>query len=97
MSDVRPVGIVDNEGFAAATPCETEVLLGSIPLGATVEGVDNVEGAQEAECVIEERAPEGVAVLDGAEGAERGVMEVFIFIGWRPCNSFSANITRCNK
>jgi hypothetical protein len=41
-----------------------------------------VEGGHEAEFIIEERAPEGVAVLDGAVDVERGVKEVFIFIGW---------------
>jgi hypothetical protein len=71
MSDVRSVETVDDEGFATAAPCETKVLLGSIAWGAAVEGVDDVEGAQEAErVIIEERAPEGVAVLDGAVGAE---------------------------
>jgi hypothetical protein len=54
MSDVCPVGTVDIEGFAAAAPYETEVLLGSIVCGAAVECVDDVEGAQEAEGVIEE-------------------------------------------
>jgi hypothetical protein len=70
MSDVRPVGTVDDEGFAAAASCETEVLLGSIVWGAIVEGVDDMEGLWEAEGVIEERAPKGVPVLDGAVGAE---------------------------
>jgi hypothetical protein len=82
MSDVRPVGTEDDEGFAAAAACETEVLLGSVQWGAAVEGVDNIEGVWEAEGVIEERAPEGIAVLDGAVGAERGVKEVFVFIVW---------------
>jgi hypothetical protein len=54
MSDVRLVGTVDDEGFAAATPYETEVLLGFIARGAAVDGVDDVEGAWEAEGVIEE-------------------------------------------
>jgi hypothetical protein len=54
MSDVHQVGTVDEEAFAAAAPCETEALLGSIAWDAIVEGVDNVEGAWEAECVIEE-------------------------------------------
>jgi hypothetical protein len=40
-------------------------------MGAAVEGVDDVEGAREGEGVIEKRAPEGVAVLDGAVGAMR--------------------------
>jgi hypothetical protein len=97
MSDVRPVGTVDDEGFAAAAPYETEVLLGSVAWGAAIEGVNDVEGAREAEGVIEERAPEGIVVLDGAIGAERGVKEVFIFVGWRPYNSFSANIASWNK
>jgi hypothetical protein len=97
MSDVRLVGTVDDEGFVAAAPYKIEVLLESVAWGATVEGVDDMEGAWEAEGVIEERAPEGVAVLDGAVGAERGVKEVFIFIGWHPYNSFSANIARWNK
>jgi hypothetical protein len=45
MSVVRLVGTEDDEGFAAATPCKTEVLLGSIAWGAVVEGVNDVEGA----------------------------------------------------
>jgi hypothetical protein len=88
MSDVRSVGTVDDEGFVAPTPYETAVLLESIVQGVVVEGVDDVDGAREAEGVIEERALEGVAVLDGAVGAERGMKEVFIFVGWSPCNSF---------
>jgi hypothetical protein len=56
-----------------------------------------MEGGCEAYVVIKERAPEGVAVQDGAVDAEPGVKEVFIFIGWRPCNSFSANIACWNK
>jgi hypothetical protein len=93
MSDVHQVGTVDEEAFAAAAPCETEALLGSIAWDAIVEGVDNVEGAWEAECVIEEWAPEGVEVLDGAIGAESGVKEVFVFVIWWHCNSFLANIS----
>jgi hypothetical protein len=54
MFDVRPVGIVDNEGFAVAAPYETEVLLGYVARGAAAEGVDDIEGGQEAEGVIEE-------------------------------------------
>jgi hypothetical protein len=54
-------------------------------------------GGIEAEFIIEEWAPEGVAALDGAVDVERGVEEVFIFIGWRPYNSFSANIASWNK
>jgi hypothetical protein len=30
MFDVRPVGKVDEEGFAALAPCKTEALLGSV-------------------------------------------------------------------
>jgi hypothetical protein len=41
-----------------------------------------VEGAREAEGAIEERAPEGVPVLDGVIHAEQGMKEVFVFIGW---------------
>jgi hypothetical protein len=81
MFDVRPVGTVADECFAVAAPYETEVLLMSTVWDAAIEGVNDVEGAQEAEGVIEERAPEGVAVLDGAIGAERGV-KVFIFFIW---------------
>jgi hypothetical protein len=88
MFDVRSIGTVDDEGFATAAPCETEVLPEPVAQGAAVEGVDDVEGAQEAEGVIEERAPEGVAVLDGVVGVERGMKEVFIFIVWRPYNFF---------
>jgi hypothetical protein len=69
MSDVRPVGTVDEEAFAAA-PCKTEILLRYVAWGAIVEGVNNMEGAREAEGVIEERVPKGVAVLDGVVGAE---------------------------
>jgi hypothetical protein len=54
MPDVRLVGTVDGKGFAAAAPCETEVLLGSVAQGAAVEGVDDVEGAREAEGVVDE-------------------------------------------
>jgi hypothetical protein len=97
MSDVHPVGTVDNKGFAAAAPYETEVLLGFVAWGAAVEGVDDMEGAHESEGVVEEWAPEGIAVLDGAVGVERGMNEVFIFIGWLPYNSFSANIASWNK
>jgi hypothetical protein len=59
MYDVRPVGTVDEEGFAAAAPCKTETLIRSIAWGAIAEGVDDVEGAREAEGAIKERAPEG--------------------------------------
>jgi hypothetical protein len=41
-----------------------------------------VEGGREAEFIIEERAPKGAAVLDGVVDVERGVKEVFVFIGW---------------
>jgi hypothetical protein len=90
---VRPIGTVDEEGFAAPMPYKTEALLRSVARGAVVEGVDDVEGGHEAKFIIEERAPEGIAVLNGVVDVERGVKEVFIFIGWRPCNSFSTNIT----
>jgi hypothetical protein len=53
MSDVRPVGTVDEEAFATA-PCKTEILLRYVAWGAIVEGVNNMEGAREAEGVIEE-------------------------------------------
>jgi hypothetical protein len=53
MSDVRLVGTVDDEGFAATAPCETKVLLGFVARGAAVEGVDDVKGAWEAEGVTE--------------------------------------------
>jgi hypothetical protein len=56
-----------------------------------------VEGGREAEVVVEERAPKGIAVLDGVVDAGRGAKEVFIFVSWRPCNSFSANIVSCYK
>jgi hypothetical protein len=54
MSDVRPIGTVDEEGFAAPTPYKTEALLRSVARGAVVEGVDDVEGGHEAKFVIEE-------------------------------------------
>jgi hypothetical protein len=59
-----------------------EGLLRSIARGAVAEGVDDVEGTHEAEGVTEERAQEGIAVLDGDVDARRGVKEVFIFVGW---------------
>jgi hypothetical protein len=40
-----------------------------------------VEGEHEAKVVIEEHAPEGVAVLDGVVDVERGMKEVFVFVG----------------
>jgi hypothetical protein len=91
ISDVRPVGIVDEEGFAARAPYQIEALLGSIAWGAIVEGVNDVEGGREAKFIFEEWAPEGVAVLDGAVDVEWS-MKVFIFISWWPYNSFSTNI-----
>jgi hypothetical protein len=94
---VHPVGTVDEEGFAASAPCKTEDLLGFVARSVAVEGVDNVEGGREAEVVVEERAPEGIAVLDGVVDVERGMKEVFIFIDWRPYNSFSASIASWNK
>jgi hypothetical protein len=54
MSDVRPVGMVDEEGFAAPAPYKTEALLRSVPRGTIVEGVDDMEGGREAEFIIEE-------------------------------------------
>jgi hypothetical protein len=93
MSDMRLVEMVNEEGFIVPVPCETEALLGSIARGAIAEGVDDMEGVREAEGVIEEWALEGVAVLDGAVDAGWGLKDVFIFVGWRSCNSFSANIT----
>jgi hypothetical protein len=70
MYDVRPVGTVDEEGFAALAPYKTEALLESVARGAIVEGVDNMEGEREVKVVIEEHALEGIAVLDGAVDAE---------------------------
>jgi hypothetical protein len=66
MSDVWPVEAVDEGGFTTAAPCKTEALLRSVAWGAIVEGVNNVEGACEVKGVIEERASEGLAVLDGS-------------------------------
>ena len=54
MSNVHPIGTVDEEGFATAAPCKTEALLGSVAQGAIAEGVDDVEGARKAEGVIKE-------------------------------------------
>jgi hypothetical protein len=70
MSDVHLVGTVDEEGFAAPAPCKTEALLGYVACGVVVEGVDK------------ERDPEGIVVLDGAIDVERGMKEVFVFVGW---------------
>jgi hypothetical protein len=69
MSDMRLVEMVNEEGFVVPVPCETEALLGSIAWSAIAEGVDDVEGVREAEGVIEERALDGIAVLDGAVDA----------------------------
>jgi hypothetical protein len=82
MSDVRPVGMVDEEGFAAPAPFKTEALLGFVARGAIVEDVNDMEGKHEVEAVIEECALEGVAVLDGAVDVDRGVKEVFVFVSW---------------
>jgi hypothetical protein len=54
MSNVRPVGIVDEDGIAALVPYKTEALLGSVARGAVVEGVDDMEGGREAKFIIEE-------------------------------------------
>jgi hypothetical protein len=54
MSNVQPVRMVDEEGFATPAPCKTEALLGSIARGAVVEGVDDVEEGHEAEAVVKE-------------------------------------------
>jgi hypothetical protein len=75
MSNVHLVGTVDDEGFAAAAPYETEVLLGSVARAAAVDGVGDMDGAWEANSVIDKWAPEGVAVMDGVLGAEQGVKE----------------------
>jgi hypothetical protein len=76
MSDMQPVETVDEEGFTpapvAAAPCKIEVLLWSVAQNV-VSGVDDMEGASEAEGVIEERAPEGVAVLDWVVDAGRSM------------------------
>jgi hypothetical protein len=74
------LNVDDAEGFTFVAPYKTEALLRSIARGPVVEGVDNMERAREAEGVIEERAPEDVAVL--VVDAGRGVKEVFIFIDW---------------
>jgi hypothetical protein len=66
MSDVQLVQTVDEEGFVVPAPCKTEALLGSIVRGAVVEGVDDMEGACEAEGVIEELTPGSVVVLNGS-------------------------------
>jgi hypothetical protein len=97
MSDVPPVKTVDEEGLATAAPCETEALLGSVALVAIAEGIDDMEGAWEAEGVNEEWAPGGIVVLDATVGAQWGMKEVFIFVIWPPCNSFLANIANWNK
>jgi hypothetical protein len=88
MSDVRPVETVDEEGFVVPALCKIEALLGSIAWGTILESVDEVEGACEPKVVIGEWALEGVVVLDGAIDVGWGVKEIFVFIGWWPCNSF---------
>jgi hypothetical protein len=97
MSDVRSVGTMDEEGFAAPAPCKTEALLRSVACGDVVEGVNDMEGVHEAGFIVEERSLEGVVVLDGVVDVERGVNKVFVFISWRPYNSFSANIASWKK
>jgi hypothetical protein len=54
MSDVRPVGTMKEEGFAAVAPYKIKALLGFVAQSAAIEGVDNVEGAWEAEDVVKE-------------------------------------------
>jgi hypothetical protein len=54
MSDMHPVGTMDEEGFAAPAPCKTEALLRSVVRGAVVESIDDVEGGCEAKSVVEE-------------------------------------------
>jgi hypothetical protein len=88
MSDVRLVETVDEEGFATAPPYKTEALLESVVWGAVTEGINDMEGAREAKGVLEEQAPEGIAVLDGDVDDGRGMKEFFIFVGWQPSNSF---------
>jgi hypothetical protein len=57
MFDVQPLEMVDEKGFTVVGPCKIEALLGSVARGAIAKGVDDVEGACEAEGLIEERAP----------------------------------------
>jgi hypothetical protein len=94
---VRLVGTVDEEGFAVPATYKTEALLRSIVRGAVVEGVDDMEGGHDVKVVIEERAPEGIAVWARAIDAERDMKEAFIFIIWHPYISFFANIASWNK
>jgi hypothetical protein len=54
MSDVCPVGTVDEEGFAAPAPYKKEALLGFVAQDAVVEGVDDVEGGHELKFVVKE-------------------------------------------
>jgi hypothetical protein len=89
MSDVRPVEIVDDEGFIAIVPCKIEGILRSIAYGAAPEGVNDVEAARQADGVVEERALEGIAVLDEVIDASRGVREVFILLVGIPAIFFS--------
>jgi hypothetical protein len=55
---------VDEEGFTAVLPCKIEGILESIACGTAPKGVNDVEAACQADGVVEEWAPEGVAVLD---------------------------------
>jgi hypothetical protein len=72
MSNVRLVGTGDKEGFAAPGPApyKIEALLRFVARGAIVEGVNDVEGKREGKVVIDECAPEDVAVMDGVVDAE---------------------------
>jgi hypothetical protein len=57
----------------SSPPRPSRLPTSSIERGAIAEGVDDVEGAREVEGVIEERALESVAVLDGIVDVGRGM------------------------
>jgi hypothetical protein len=67
MSDVRPVGVMEEEGLAAAAPCKIDILLISVVHGAG--GVVTVEGVRATDGVVEGQDPEG----DDLDGVIAGV------------------------
>jgi hypothetical protein len=55
-------------------------------------GVVDVEGAREVKGVIKKRAVAGAREVEGVVDVWWGLNELFNLAGYRPCNSFSANI-----
>jgi hypothetical protein len=83
--------VVNEEGFTI-TPCKIAYLLISRAQGAGAGGIADVEGSSNVEGYVKERASVGVAIMDGSVDVGLGVNELFD-LDWRPCNSFSTNIS----